>query len=196
MLATMLTTPLLLLALTASPQKLAWNDPPPPPPPEVVRPRRGWVWVEGGFEWRHGRYHRIPGHWERVRPDRQWHSGHWERRGDHYEWIAGTWAEGPSYPVPPPPQPPPPPPRAGFLRIVGRITDQWGHPIPGIQVVLAGTSEARVRTDGDGRYAFTGLVPGSYAVRPTEPRCGFGPDVMNLNNLGSNAVQNFTANCR
>jgi protocatechuate 3,4-dioxygenase beta subunit len=63
-------------------------------------------------------------------------------------------------------------------------------------MVLAGTSEGRVATDGAGRYAFTGLAPGSYAVRPTEPRCGFGPDVMNLNNLRADAVQDFRANCR
>ena len=44
--------------------------------------------------------------------------------------------------------------------------------------------------------AFTGLEPGSYAVRPNDARCGFGPDVMNLNHLGANAVQDFRANCR
>jgi len=51
-------------------------------------------------------------------------------------------------------------------------------------------------TNENGQYAFWGLAPGSYAVRPTDPRCAFGPDVMNLNNLGSNAIQNFSANCR
>ena len=45
-------------------------------------------------------------------------------------------------------------------------------------------------TDGAGRYVFMGLAPGSYAVRPNDPRCGFRPNVMNLNNLGANAVQN------
>jgi hypothetical protein len=287
----MLTTTMLLLALNGP---LAWNDPPPPPPPpmEHVRPRRGWVWIEGGVEWRHGRYHRLPGHWERQRPGRAWHSGRWDWRGDHYEWIPGAWIEGPAYvappelvrndpppPPPPPPRaaPPPPPPRPGFvwipgnqewrdnhyvwveghwererpgdtwnpghwdhdgarhawhpsgwehgwrdhdhdherdherdhdrdhdrdrafapgITISGRIADRVGRPIPGIQVVLAGSAEGQIATDGDGRYAFTGLAPGSYAVRPTEPRCGFGPDVVNLNNLGSSAVQNFTANCR
>lgn len=280
----MLITPLLLLTLTGSP-RMAWNEAPPPPPMERVRARHGWVWVEGGFEWNHGRYRRLTGHWERERPDRHWHSGRWDWRGDHYEWVPGAWVEGQAYVPPPemvrndpPPAPPPPPqqmapapgPRPGFvwipgthewrdnqyvwieghwerehpgdtwntghwdhdgdrhawhaggwqhgdrddhdhdhehdrgydpgparnLMIAGRIADRTGRPIPGITVVLAGTSEARVQSDGDGRYAFTGLAPGSYAVRPTEPRCGFGPDVINLNNLGSNAAQNFTANCR
>lgn len=183
--------------LTLSGAPVAFNEPPPPPPMEQVPPRAGWVWVEGGYEWRHGRYRRLPGHWERERGDRRWRSGRWTWRGDHYEWIPGAWVVEVPAPVP---APAPPPRRPGWgypgVSIMGRIVDQWGRPVPGITVALAGSSEARGLTDGDGRYAFTGLVPGSYAVRPTEPRCGFGPDVMNLNNLGTNAVQNFTANCR
>ena len=183
----MLTTTLLLLTLSGTP--VAFNEPPPPPPVEQVAPRAGWVWVEGGYVWRYGRYRRLPGHWERARADRRWRSGRWFWRGDHYEWIPGGWVVA----VPPPPRA-----RWGYpgISIMGRVVDRWGRPVPGVSIVLAGTSEARVLTDGDGRYAFTGLQPGSYAVRPTEPRCGFGPDVINLNNLGTNAVQNFTANCR
>ena len=283
----MLAASMLLLTLTNG-QTLAWNDPPPPPAMEQVRPRRGWVWVEGGFEWRHGKYRRLRGHWEREREGQHWHSGRWDWRGDHYEWVSGAWTEGPAYvappgyvrqdpppPPPPPPQalPPPPPPRQGFVwiagthewrdgqyvwveghwehehpgdtwnyghwdhdgdhhswhqggwahgdhddhdhgdhdhgdrnyqgpppgrgvSIAGRVIDPAGRPLAGITMVLAGASEGRVATDAGGRYAFTGLAPGSYAVRPTEPRCGFGPDVINLNNLRSDAVQNFTANCR
>jgi hypothetical protein len=245
-----------------------WRGAPPPPPPamERVRPRRGYVWVEGGAEWRRGKYVRQRGHWERERPGRQWHGGHWEWQGDHYGWVQGSWIEGPAYVPPPalvvetpaPPPPPPqvetvPPPRPGFvwiagahewregryvwvaghweparpgdtwqtghwdtdgdrhgwhpgswehgmgrggISIEGRIVDQAGRPAAGITVVLAGRSEGRAVTDGNGRYAFTGLVPGSYAVRPNDPRCGFGPDVMNLNHLAANAVQDFRANCR
>ena len=262
---------------------------PPPPPPERVRPRRGWVWVEGGYEWRGRQYVRLPGHWERERPGRQWHSGRWEWRGDRYAWIPGTWMDGPAYsappalvvqsPTPPPPPPAPvaptPPPRQGFvwipgahewrgdryewveghwepehagdswhpghwdcdgerhawhpggwehgdhhdhgehgehgehrghgehgfrpngaLSISGRVVDQMGRPAAGIVVVLAGSSEGRVVTDGNGQYVFAGLAPGSYSVRPNDPRCGFGPDVANLNNLGGSVVQNFNANCR
>jgi len=329
---------ILLLAMTASPTPFAsslnpiasptviaqagdWRgNPPPPPSVERVRPRRGFVWVEGGYDWRGRRYVRLRGHWERMRPGRQWHGGHWEWQGDHYAWVLGAWSEGPAYvappamivenPAPPPPPPPqaapPPPRRPGFVwiagtqewrdgryvwieghweqerpgdawrpghwdrdgdrqawhpggwehgdhdhdhhgdgdhdhhgdgdhdrdhhgddhhdngdrdhrgdgdhrdwrgqeqgygsrggvSITGQIVDQSGRPAAGITVVLAGTSEGRVVTDGAGRYAFGGLAPGSYAVRPNDPRCGFRPDVMNLNNLGSNAVQNFSANCR
>jgi hypothetical protein len=306
---------ILVLAMTASPltatpssapiaaatlaQNGGWRAAPPPPPPAVerVRPRPGFVWVDGGADWRGRKYVRRRGHWERERAGKQWHGGHWDWQGDHYAWIQGTWVDGPAYvapptlvvenppPPPPPPQPAPPPaPRPGFvwiagaqewrdgryvwveghweqerpgeawqpghwdragdrhawhpagwehgdrgdhdhdhdhdhdrdhderwrgehqrdrgygapggISIAGRIVDQTGRPAAGIVVVLAGTSEGRAVTDNDGRYIFNGLAPGSYAVRPSDPRCGFGPDVMNLNNLGSNAIQNFNANCR
>jgi hypothetical protein len=189
------------------------GTPPPPsaPPPPVVeqpRPRHGWVWVEGGYAWRGRRYVKLPGHWERERHGHRWQTGHWEWRGDHHEWVAGAWLDqgpvvvAPPPPVvvqtPPPPPPPPPPPGHGHRRISigGEIRDQYGRPAAGITVVLAGTSEGRVVTDQNGRYYFGGLIPGSYAVRPNNPRCGFGPDVMNLNNLYSDATQNFNANCR
>ena len=71
-----------------------WNSQPPPPPAfEEVRPRRGYVWVEGGFEWRHGRYVRMPGHWERERMGRRWQPGRGEPAGDHYVWVRGGWIE-------------------------------------------------------------------------------------------------------
>ena len=114
------------------------SNPPPPPPVERVRQRRGFVWVEGGYDWRQGRYIRRPGHWERVRAGRQWHGGHWEWQRDHYGWASGAWSEGPAYdappamvvenPAPPPPPPPvaaPPPsqPRPGFVWIAG--AQEW-----------------------------------------------------------------------
>ena len=61
-------------------QAEGWRGNPPPPPLEepVGRRRPGFVWVEGGFDWRRGRYIRHRGHWERVHEGRQWHGGHWE----------------------------------------------------------------------------------------------------------------------
>src|SRR4051812_18920287 len=142
---------------------------PPPPAFEEVRPRRGYVWVEGGFEWRHGRYVRLPGHWERERMSRRWQPGHWEVAGDHYVWVRGAWIEIgpigmgiqvpeplPNHPPPPPlpaqPPPPPPPPPRPYARITisGQIFDQYRRPVPGVTVVLAGTSEGRAVTDGYG----------------------------------------------
>jgi len=187
---------------------------PPPPRLEVVQPRRGFVWVEGGFTWRDGRYVALPGHWERERHGYRWQVGRWEPETDHYEWTPGGWIEvgpgsgevaGPPLPMatqparPPSPlpmAPPPPAPRYARVSISGQVFDQYGRPLPGVTVVLAGMSEGRAVTDGYGHYVFAGLTPGSYAVRPTDPRCGFGPDVMNLNDLGESTVQNFNANCQ
>jgi hypothetical protein len=208
----LITDGLLLLALASPPtpvdaspppiqhrtlvaQADGWRGNPPPPPPfeePVGRPRPGFVWVEGGFDWRRGKYIRHRGHWERVREGRKWHAGHWELQGDHYAWVRGMWVEGPAYVAPPSKGQG----ARGGISIAGQVVDQTGRPAAGITIVLAGTSEGRTVTDGAGRYAFMGLPPGSYAVRPNDPRCGFRPDVMNLDNLGSNAIQNFGANCR
>jgi len=67
--------------------------------------------------------------------------------------------------------------------------------VPGIPIVLAGTSEGRAITDGNGYYEFNGLAYAAYAVRPTTGGCGFSPDVVNLNNLGGPVVQDFSASC-
>lgn len=260
------------------------SGPPPAPPIERVEPRRGFVWIEGYYDWRDGRYVWTPGHFERARQGRRWHGGSWEWRGNHYGWTRGFWADAGAAPpeppagyvvrapvAPPPPVPPPealagPPsqqPRPGFIWVPGaqewrdgryvwveghwepeRHGDAWrmghwdrdgddehrdrhvwhpggwehgprgfagnagvvisgrivapdGRPLPGVTVMLAGTSEGRAVTDGNGAYVFSGLTPGSYAVRPSPDgrRCAFGPDVVNLNNLGGSVVQNFSASC-
>lgn len=169
--------------------------PAPPPPPQDVapppRPRPNWVWVAGAYDWRDGRYVWVEGHWEKMRKGHHWHPGRWDRDGDRHAWRAGGWErdddgdyDGQRGPGP-----------AAPLSIVGRIVLQNGAPVPGITVVLAGSSEGRSVTDGNGSYAFNGLPPGSYAVRPNARRCSFGPDVVNLNNLGRSTVQNFNANC-
>jgi len=266
----------LLATLAQAPPPSAWRGSPPPPPVERVEPRKGFVWIDGNYEWRDGRYVWMGGHYEPERAGRRWHGGHWDWQRDHYVWIRGNWIDSQGYapgpvvvqtppPAPPPPQDvaPPPPPRpnwvwipgaqewrdgryvwveghwekqhkghrwhpghwdrdgdhhawhqggwerdddgdydgqrgpgpGGPLSIVGRVVAQNGAPVPGVTVVLAGSSEGRSVTDGGGNYSFSGLAPGSYAVRPNARRCSFGPDVVNLNNLGRSTVQNFNANC-
>ena len=51
----------------------------------------------------------------------------------------------------------------GSLR--GRVTDVFGEPIAGAQVVLKGAGELQVVSDGRGGFEFPELSPGSYWVR-------------------------------
>ena len=79
----------------------------PPPPIRYERrppiPAPGYVWVDGFWAWRGGRYVWVPGHWDRPpyagaywshphydRYEDGWHyhEGHWDREdhGDHHDW--------------------------------------------------------------------------------------------------------------
>jgi hypothetical protein len=78
----------------------------------------------------------------------------------------------------------------GSITISGAISDANGLPLGGVTVHLDGTSQAVV-VESTGTYSFSGLRTGSYSVRPTLNGCSFVPDVVNLNNLSTNAVQNF-----
>jgi hypothetical protein len=57
-------------------------------------------------------------------------------------------------------------------------------------VMLAGAQGGQIVTDGSGAYVFSGLSPGSYAVRPTGD-CAFAPDVANFNDLYTNVTQDI-----
>jgi hypothetical protein len=199
------------------PQAIVQTPPPaPPPPPQPtvdVQARPGFVWIPGNQEWRDGRYVWVEGHWERERRGHRWESGHWDRDGDRQYWHGGEWRRDGDgdrdergergdrgehgdrgdrgdrgehgdrgY--------------RGAVSISGRVINRHGRPVPGVTVVLAGTSEGSAVTGPDGSYTFTGLRYGSYAVRPNGGGCNFAPDVVNLNNLASPVVQDFNAACR
>ena len=78
----------------------------------------------------------------------------------------------------------------GNITISGTITDAAGLPLGGVTVHLDGSKQATV-LENNGSYAFTGLLSGSYSVRPTMNGCSFIPDVVNLNNLTASRTQNF-----
>src|ERR1044071_639045 len=77
------------------------------------------------------------------------------------------------------------------ISISGRVTDANGLGLAHVTVTLSGNVQTTKQTDGQGSYAFTGLNPGSYSVRPTLNGCSFQPDVVNLNNLATSSVQDF-----
>lgn len=97
-----------------------------PPAPRVERrgpPRRGFVWVDGRWDWQRGSWVWVRGHWERARPGKMWQPGRWEQRGDHWEWTAEAWLDAPRYPTAPPPQPQVERmgrPRRGFVWVEGK----------------------------------------------------------------------------
>ena len=64
-------------------------------------------------------------------------------------------------------------------RVAGGVIDETGAVLPGATVTLAGPGGTRVtRSDGDGEYAFAGLVAGTYAV--TVALSGFSDTTMEV----------------
>lgn len=70
-------------------------QPAPPAPRHEVPPhaRRGKVWVQGHWEWRHHAYAWVPGHWVRVRRGRVYQQPHWQQRGNQWIFIEGGWSD-------------------------------------------------------------------------------------------------------
>ena len=65
---------------------------PPPPHHEVIpAPRHGFAWEPGYWDWRHGRYHWVRGHWIRERRGMYWHPSHWEHRDGRWVLERGGW---------------------------------------------------------------------------------------------------------
>lgn len=166
-----------------------------PPPPRVrfeVRPPRpspGHIWIGGYWGWDNGVHVWMDGQWaEPPQPGYVWASAHWRRHGHRWAYEPGYWRHhhGPIYVEPGAPAMA----YGGSITISGRVMSMQGAPVPGIMVTLAGTQEGHIVTDGSGSYAFSGLPPGSYAIRPTGP-CAFAPDVANLNNLYGSVTQDI-----
>ncbi|MBS1122583.1 MAG: hypothetical protein H6Q90_4811 [Deltaproteobacteria bacterium] len=70
------------------------EEAPPPPRTIVVETRPGFVWVEGRWAHRGGRYIWLDGRWERERANHYWVQGRWERRGRGHVWVEGGWRAG------------------------------------------------------------------------------------------------------
>jgi hypothetical protein len=68
------------------------EEAPPPPRQERVVIRPGFVWVDGRWDYRRGRYVWVDGRYERERRGHRWVNGHWERRGRRHVWIDGHWS--------------------------------------------------------------------------------------------------------
>jgi len=67
----------------------------PPPPRVYVRDTRpGFVFIQGRWDRRGGRWDWRDGYWERERSGHRWEDGRWERRGRGHVWVEGRWSAG------------------------------------------------------------------------------------------------------
>ena len=67
----------------------------PPPPRVYVRDTRpGFIFIQGRWDRRGGRWDWRDGYWERERAGSRWEDGRWERRGRGHVWVEGRWSAG------------------------------------------------------------------------------------------------------
>ncbi len=65
------------------PQEVIVNRPGPP--------GTGYMWVDGDYNWRGGRYVYQPGYWARPHGSRTWRTGSWVQGPHGYYWRRGGW---------------------------------------------------------------------------------------------------------
>ena len=70
------------------------EEEPPPPRAVVVETRPGFVFIEGRWYRRGGRWEWADGHYERERVGYVWAPGRWERRGNRHVYVEGQWHAG------------------------------------------------------------------------------------------------------
>lgn len=83
-----------LAATSCRTRAVVTTRPEPPATAVVVRPaapRPDYVWVDGEWIWRGGRYVYTNGYWAPPRRGHAWVGGHWERRGNGWYWQRGHW---------------------------------------------------------------------------------------------------------
>ncbi len=68
---------------------------PPAPRYQTQRPRRGFVWIKGHFEWNNGAYAWTSGRWEAARASKVWVPGTWTAAQGRWVWTAGYWQDAP-----------------------------------------------------------------------------------------------------
>ena len=69
--------------VTARPDPPIYNRP--------VSPGGNYVWIDGDWYYRGGRYNWREGYWAQPRGSRVWISGSWEQRNNGWYWRRGRW---------------------------------------------------------------------------------------------------------
>ncbi|HRH48195.1 MAG TPA: hypothetical protein PLP23_05575 [Panacibacter sp.] len=60
----------------------------------VVRPPQpgpAYIWVDGEWYSRGGKYYRSQGRWVIAKRGRAWSSGHWQKGNHGWYWVPGHW---------------------------------------------------------------------------------------------------------
>lgn len=71
------------------------GNPPPPPRYEVVpRPRPGYVWAPGYWNWNGRNHDWRGGHWERVREGQAYYRPQWVQADNGWRFQEGGWRRG------------------------------------------------------------------------------------------------------
>lgn len=65
--------------------------PPPPRATVVLTPRPGHLWIEGNWQYQHGRWIWHDGYWVRERAGEIWIAGAWIQMGARWQWRPGRW---------------------------------------------------------------------------------------------------------
>ncbi len=68
--------------------------PPPPRHESAPHARRGYVWVEGYWNWNGRRHVWTRGHWERARKGYAYHRPEWQQGDDGWRLNRGGWHRG------------------------------------------------------------------------------------------------------
>lgn len=71
-----------------------YEEEPPPPRVVVVNQRPGYIWIEGRWDRRGGRWVWMDGRYERERVGYRYAPGRWERRGRGHVYVQGRWENG------------------------------------------------------------------------------------------------------
>jgi hypothetical protein len=54
-------------------------------------PGHGYIWIDGDWMVRGGRYVHQPGYWAAPRGGRRWEAGNWDRYNNGWQWRRGYW---------------------------------------------------------------------------------------------------------
>lgn len=69
------------------------RGPPPPNTEPETKPRKGYVWVKGSWEYKDGDYEWVAGRWEREKAGNRWEEPRWEQQGGKWVFKAGAWVK-------------------------------------------------------------------------------------------------------